>query len=192
MNLSNDDTCGTDAMSVADPRLGPLANNGGPTHTQPLLFGSPAIDLGTACTEATDQRYVTRPQGTTCDVGAFEFDAFRDISLTISPNVAVNAKTGVATVSGTISCPRQAYSPLSVTLSQTRKTTGRFTTIIQAQADIPGATCTSTPSSWSVALTPATGKFAPGAATGSASVTSAPSGYVPARVTSSLKLFQVK
>jgi predicted outer membrane repeat protein len=190
-NLSDDASCGA-GFSIGDPRLGPLANNGGPTHTQALLFGSPAIDLGTSCTEATDQRYVTRPQGSSCDVGAFEFDAYRNISLTISPNVAVNAKTGVATVTGTLSCPGQAYSPLSVTLSQTQKTTGKFTTIIQAQANIPAATCTSTPSSWSVALTPATGKFSPGAATGSASVTSAPGGYVPASVASPLKLFQVK
>lgn len=190
-NLSNDASCGL-SFSVGDPRLGPLADHGGPTHTQALLFGSPAIDLGTSCTEATDQRYVTRPQGTSCDVGAFEFDSFRNINLTISPNVAVNAKTGVATVTGTISCPGQAYSPLRVMLSQTQKTTGKFTTIIQGQADIPGATCTSAPASWSVALTPATGKFGPGAATGSATVTSAPGGYVPASVASTLKLFQVK
>jgi len=189
-NVSDDASCV--GFSVGDPRLGQLASNGGPTNTHALLFGSPAIDLGTACTEATDQRYVARPQGATCDVGAYEFDAYRNITLTISPNVAVNAKTGVATVTGTISCPGQAYSPLSVTLSQTQKTTGKFTTIIQAQADLPSTTCTGTPSSWSVALTPATGKFAPGAATGSAIVTSAPSGYVPANVTSPLKLFQVK
>lgn len=30
----------------ADPKLGPLANNGGPTRTRGLLFGSPAIDKG--------------------------------------------------------------------------------------------------------------------------------------------------
>jgi hypothetical protein len=189
-NLSDDASCA--GFSVGDPRLGPLANNGGPAWTHELLFGSPAIDAGSSCTETTDQRYVARNQGASCDIGAFEFDAFRNINLVISPNVAVNAKTGVATVAGTISCPGYAYSPLSVTLSQTQKTTGKFTTIIQAQASIPSTTCTSTPSSWSVALTPATGKFAPGAATGVATGTSAPGGYVPANVTSPLKLFQVK
>ena len=29
-----------------DPKLGPLANNGGPTQTRALLRGSPAIDAG--------------------------------------------------------------------------------------------------------------------------------------------------
>ena len=190
-NLSNSAECGP-GFSVAEPLLGALADNGGPTKTHALLFGSPAIDLGTNCTEATDQRYVSRPQGSTCDVGAFEFDAFRIINLTISPNVAVNNKTGVATVTGTISCPGYSYSPLRVTLTQTQKTHGKFTMIIQAQADIPSTTCTSVPASWSVELAPATGEFSQGSATGSAIVTSAPAGYVPGSVTSPLKLFQVK
>jgi uncharacterized repeat protein (TIGR01451 family) len=33
-------------VNVADPRLGPLANNGGPTRTHSLLAGSPALDSG--------------------------------------------------------------------------------------------------------------------------------------------------
>lgn len=56
------------------PKLGPLANNGGPTQTMALLPGSPAIDAGTnsGC-PATDQRGVHRPQGAACDIGAFEY-----------------------------------------------------------------------------------------------------------------------
>ncbi len=50
-------------------RLGSLANNGGLTKTHALLAGSG----GNAC-EATDQRGVTRPQGATCDIGAFELE----------------------------------------------------------------------------------------------------------------------
>lgn len=34
------------SMTPIDPRLGPLANNGGPTQTHALLFDSPAIDAG--------------------------------------------------------------------------------------------------------------------------------------------------
>jgi predicted outer membrane repeat protein len=65
-----------------DPLLSPLQDNGGPTFTQALLPGSPAIDAGnpappgssdTAC-PATDQRGVARPQGAACDIGAFEVD----------------------------------------------------------------------------------------------------------------------
>ncbi|NTU84414.1 MAG: hypothetical protein HGA45_34465 [Chloroflexales bacterium] len=59
----------------ADPQLGPLADNGGPTPTLALLEGSPAIDAAFAgrC-PATDQRGVARPQGDGCDSGAFERD----------------------------------------------------------------------------------------------------------------------
>ncbi|MFV2066251.1 MAG: choice-of-anchor Q domain-containing protein [Pirellulales bacterium] len=33
-------------QGIIDPHLGPLADNGGPTKTRALLFGSPAIDVG--------------------------------------------------------------------------------------------------------------------------------------------------
>ena len=56
-----------------DPLLDTLADNGGPTETMALLAGSPAIDAGDIerCA-VTDQRGVARPQGETCDIGAFE------------------------------------------------------------------------------------------------------------------------
>ena len=54
-----------------DAKLGPLADNGGPTPTQALLPGSPAIDAGTPIPAATaDQRGV--PRGPKPDLGAFE------------------------------------------------------------------------------------------------------------------------
>ena len=47
-----------------DPLLGALANNGGPTETQALLPGSPAINAGVVVPGVTtDQRGVFRPQG---------------------------------------------------------------------------------------------------------------------------------
>lgn len=73
------DLVGTAAAPV-NPKLGPLAGNGGPTPTRALLAGSPAIDAGNpaapgsggdAC-EATDQRGARRPGGSRCDIGAFE------------------------------------------------------------------------------------------------------------------------
>ena len=57
---------------VADARLGPLANNGGPTDTHALLTGSPGIDKGGAPCPATDQRGISRPRGAACDAGAYE------------------------------------------------------------------------------------------------------------------------
>jgi hypothetical protein len=62
-----------------DPRLAPLANNGGRTQTHALLSGSPAIDRGdNAGAPATDQRGVARPRdgdgngSRIVDIGAFE------------------------------------------------------------------------------------------------------------------------
>ena len=59
----------------ADPLLGPLQDNGGPTQTLALLPGSPAIDAALlANCPATDQRGVSRPQGAGCDIGAVELE----------------------------------------------------------------------------------------------------------------------
>ena len=77
-NLSTDATCnfGAGRDSIADMGLGPLADNGGPTLTEALLGGSPAIDTGTgAGCPSTDQRGAPRPFGTACDVGAVEYGA---------------------------------------------------------------------------------------------------------------------
>jgi CSLREA domain-containing protein len=65
-----------DQTGVTSPGLGTLASNGGPTMTQALLTGSPAIDAGPASgCPATDQRGVSRPQGSACDIGAYEKEA---------------------------------------------------------------------------------------------------------------------
>lgn len=73
-NISTDSSCsGATIVALADLQLGSLGDYGGPTPTIPLLLGSPAINSGNNATcLSTDQRGVTRPQGTTCDVGAYE------------------------------------------------------------------------------------------------------------------------
>ena len=76
-NLSSDFSyllSGPGSASGLDPKLGPLANNGGPTLTLALLPGSPAIDAGnTAAAPPTDQRGVPRTYGQAADIGAFEY-----------------------------------------------------------------------------------------------------------------------
>lgn len=69
---------GTGDILGADPKLGPLADNGGPTQTMALLKGSPAINAGdpskpgskgTAACAVDDQRGAPR----NCDIGAYEY-----------------------------------------------------------------------------------------------------------------------
>ena len=62
-----------------------LKNNGGPVQTIALLATSPAVNAIPLiyCTDVngnpvtTDERGVSRPQGSACDIGAFEYVAPR-------------------------------------------------------------------------------------------------------------------
>jgi hypothetical protein len=76
-NLGSDGTCGFSGSSRSGivPLLDALGDNGGPTQTMMPQTGSPAIDAGGACSVATDQRGIPRPQGSACDVGAVELEA---------------------------------------------------------------------------------------------------------------------
>jgi CSLREA domain-containing protein len=83
--------------AAADALLGPLADHGGQTDTLALLTGSPALDAGTGCPPpATDQRGVSRPQGSACDSGAFEVEVPSPSSPT-----APNCQGRTATIVGT-------------------------------------------------------------------------------------------
>jgi CSLREA domain-containing protein len=88
-NLDSDGTCGLTGsgdISNVDPKLGPLADNGGTsvprTRTHALLARSPAIDTAdNAACPVSDQRFFPRPVdgngdgSAVCDIGAFEADA---------------------------------------------------------------------------------------------------------------------
>jgi len=105
----------------ADPLLGPLQDNGGPTETMAPAAGSPAIDAGRALGQTTDQRGDPRPidfpgianaaGGDGADIGAFEVQ--QTCATQANPSEAchalsvVLAGTGSGSVSGApgISCP---------------------------------------------------------------------------------------
>ncbi len=79
-----------------DPKLGALANNGGPTLTHALLPGSPAVNAGSNTSfPATDQRSVARPQILRPDIGAFE--ATDNPPVAVCKNVTVVLAFGCVT-----------------------------------------------------------------------------------------------
>src|SRR5215208_3659189 len=121
-NLDSDNTCGfgtiNNSLSGVDPRLGPLADNGGPTLTHALLEGSPAIDKGNSFGESTDQRGVTRPQGAASDIGSFESESTTTED-TIKPTVSTATPTGMGVARGTnlTATFSEKMDPLSITKS---------------------------------------------------------------------------
>jgi uncharacterized repeat protein (TIGR01451 family) len=80
------------AAAPLDPKLGPLANNGGTTQTHALLAGSPAINAGfNAAGGAFDQRGFSRVADGHTDIGATEFQNV-DVAVSISgPTGTVHA-----------------------------------------------------------------------------------------------------
>lgn len=81
-----------------DPLLGALGNNGGPTPTMLPGAGSPGIDAGVGCA-ATDQRGITRPQGSACDIGAVEVIQYA-LAVTVTGSGTVSAGASPSAQSG--------------------------------------------------------------------------------------------
>lgn len=83
-------TSGSHNLVGQDPKLGPLANNGGPTQTYALLAGSPAIDAGDPAFDGTnmpnDQRgpgFTRLLNGRVC-IGAYESNLDQGTSLIVN------------------------------------------------------------------------------------------------------------
>ena len=71
--VETENGCGTFTLTD-DPKLDPLAPNGGPTQTHALQATSPAINAGNTGL-GTDQRGYGRPAGAAADIGAYEYEA---------------------------------------------------------------------------------------------------------------------
>jgi hypothetical protein len=93
-SIDHEDLVGTSGAPI-DPKLEPLADNGGSTRTHALESSSPAVDTGnnTGC-PSTDQRGGQRPvdgdgDGTaTCDIGSFELGP---VVATLTPTPTASA-----------------------------------------------------------------------------------------------------
>jgi hypothetical protein len=100
-NMSSDGSAnfssGT-SFNFTNPKLLPLANNGGPTLTMALAADSPAIDwVPAALAPSTDQRGVHRPYGSASDVGAFELGAPAPSLVVLRSGGSVKILFGVVT-----------------------------------------------------------------------------------------------
>jgi CSLREA domain-containing protein len=94
-NIGGDSTCGfSDSASKQTTAidLGTLKDNGGPTDTLvPTSTTAPEVNAGTSTgCPATDQRGVTRPKGSACDIGAVE----------LAPPTATTGAASVVTPTG--------------------------------------------------------------------------------------------
>ena len=129
-NLEDTDTCNFDQpndQTDNDPVIGPLSDNGGQSQgadsaaigqTHALLQGSPAIDAVDTeeCQPSdpidfgTDQRLVSRPQLTRCDVGAYEYVQPFDIAVdkTVSPTTVDTGTDSTFTITVTNPAPSSA------------------------------------------------------------------------------------
>ncbi|GEM_PF-1538404 len=121
-NIDSGTSCGFGSssgnLSSTDPLLNSIGSNGGGTQTFSLKNSSPALNAGSNSTCAsTDQRGVTRPQSSTCDIGSFE-------SRTQSGNLSVN----------TITFPDQIVNTTSSTQTVTLTNGGDFTLTITSIA----------------------------------------------------------
>jgi hypothetical protein len=103
-NGVNGDQIGTAATPI-NPMLGPLENNGGPTQTMALLFGSPAINAGdpngTGLPEF-DQRGpgFARVVANRADIGAYE-SLFQPVPASMTPIAGPPQNTPIGFAYGT-------------------------------------------------------------------------------------------
>ena len=111
-NYANDTSCGltspgdTEGIGI-DPKLGVLADNGGPNLTRLPLVGSPLIGAipSAACTSGsittTDQRGFARPDvdGGSCDIGAVQLTPQVSASVTgRTVTMSISEFTATATI----------------------------------------------------------------------------------------------
>ena len=128
------------SASPLDPRIGPLADNGGTTLTLALLPGSPAIDAGTGTgVPPTDQREFPRPAGLAVDIGAFEYGPVM-LTITISPS-DTNGLNILASGNAGSSCRLLTSPDLSNWVPMATNQIGTNGTVLFYDTCTPGAAC---------------------------------------------------
>jgi hypothetical protein len=185
-NISDDDSCGGPTeITITDPKLGPLADNGGPTRTHALLTGSPAIGAAVGCSVQVDQRYA--PRDAQCDLGAFEFLDFTTVQVTIDPTTAVKHTNGWAVLTGTIQCSRPETFKLALELHQPQRV-GKDVVDVHSAATEPIA-CSTVVRPWSASMVLTDGVYQNGSATATAQTFDAEPWVASASASAQVKLY---
>ena len=158
-NLDDDGSCGisgTGDLSNVDPLLSALGDYGGETLSHALLPGSPAIDAiangtnGCGSDIDEDQRAISRPQNSSCDVGAFESQGFTltasggsnqtayiDTAFAEPLTVTVTAVNAVEPLAGgaiSFSAPGSGVSLATPSFTTTLDSSGAVSTIVTANS----------------------------------------------------------
>jgi hypothetical protein len=126
----------TGSPITTDPGLAPLALNGGDTPTHAITTSSPAFDTGGSCALATDQRGITRPQGTACDIGAFELEVVPPPP-TIDRNITLAYNSTHKKFKGRLSAPDDPQCAASASVQIFKQRTGadlKLATVITTDA----------------------------------------------------------
>ena len=111
-----------DQTGVTDPKLDVLGSYGGPTQTHRLQSDSPAIDAGpptevdpegiSVCPPpSTDQRGDSRPQGSACDIGAFEWQM---VTISIDDTSVAEGNSGTTNATFTVSLSKASAQAVTV------------------------------------------------------------------------------
>ena len=188
-NISSDWSCGEVGITVADPKLLPLAYNGGPNMTHAIPHTSPAYNTGVGCFVTTDQRYV--PRDAKCDVGAFEFNDFTKVTITIDATARFDATAGYALLTGTMKCTRDDVIPLALELHQDQKV-GKDVVDVHSAATTHVA-CTPAGATWARKMFLLPGEaWQTGAARATANTFNTPEWVAPASVSSAVRLAVVR
>jgi CSLREA domain-containing protein len=142
-NLVEDGSDGLPDTITGDPQLGPLSDHGGPTFTQALLAGSPAIDAGSNFLVPdgviADQRGApfTRFAGTV-DIGAYERQTLSGLSLVVDTTADENDgnySPGHLSLREAVGLANGSIGPETITFSPT--IFGTPQTIVLARGEMP-------------------------------------------------------
>ncbi|WP_203715858.1 choice-of-anchor Q domain-containing protein [Asanoa siamensis] len=92
-NLDSGDSCyfrgSRDRLNAGNPRIDAIADNGVPTMTHAIQSDSYALDGGVSPCVLTDERGISRPKNTTCDIGAYEHEGPFPAADNVDPQTSV-------------------------------------------------------------------------------------------------------